>query len=54
MKKIEIYKKLNFKEVWNINLSRNIISKLEDVYSYEEPKIDIVLLIEESYFAWNL
>ena len=36
--------------VCNVSVVKNVISKLREVHPYEEPAIDIIPLIEESYF----
>ena len=34
----------------DINIVKNVISKLREVHPYEEPAIDIIPLIDESFF----
>lgn len=36
--------------VCSVDIVKNVISKLRDVHPYEEPAIDIIPLIDESYF----
>lgn len=48
--KLEFVEEGKLEVVCDVNLVKNVISKLREVHPYEEPAIDIVPLIEESYF----
>lgn len=48
--KLEFVEEEKLEVVCDVNLVKNVISKLREVHPYEEPAIDIVPLIEESYF----
>ena len=48
--KLEFVEEEKLEVVCDVNLVKKVISKLREVHPYEEPAIDIVPLIEESYF----
>lgn len=48
--KLEFVEEEKLEVVCDVNLVKNVISKLREVHPYEEPAIDIIPLIEESYF----
>lgn len=48
--KLEFVEEEKLEVVCDVNLVKNVILKLRDIHPYEEPAIDIIPLIEESYF----
>ena len=48
--KLEFVKEQKLEFVCDINRVKKVISKLREIHQYEEPAIDIVPLIDESYF----
>ncbi len=48
--KLEFVEEEKLEFVCDIDQVRKVISKLREVHPYEEPAIDIVPLIDESYF----
>lgn len=48
--KLEFVEEEKLEFVCNVNIVKNVISKLREVHPYEEPAIDIVPLIDENYF----
>ncbi len=48
--KLEFVEEQKLEFVCDINRVRKVISKLREIHPYEEPAIDIVPLIDESYF----
>lgn len=48
--KLEFVEEEKLEVVCDVNLVKKVIFKLREVHPYEEPAIDIVPLIEESYF----
>ena len=48
--KLEFVEEEKLEVVCDVNLVKDVISKLREVHPYEEPAIDIIPLIEESYF----
>lgn len=48
--KLEFVEEEKLEVVCDVNLVKDVISKLREVHPYEEPAIDIVPLIEENYF----
>ena len=48
--KLEFVEEEKLEVMCDVNLVKKVISKLREVHPYEEPAIDIVPLIEESYF----
>lgn len=48
--KLEFVEEEKLEVVCDVKLVKKVISKLREVHPYEEPAIDIVPLIEESYF----
>lgn len=48
--KLEFVEEEKLEFICNVNIVKNVISKLREVHPYEEPAIDIVPLIDESYF----
>lgn len=48
--KLEFVEEEKLEAVCDINLVKQVISKLREVHPYEEPAIDIIPLIDESYF----
>ena len=47
---LEFVEEEKLEVVCDVNLVKDVISKLREVHPYEEPAIDIIPLIEESYF----
>ena len=48
--KIEFIEEEKLEVVCDINNVKNVITKLREVHTYEEPSIDIIPLIDESNF----
>ena len=48
--KLEFVEEEKLEVVCDINKVKKVISKLREVHPYEEPAIDIIPLIDESYF----
>ena len=48
--KLEFVEEEKLEFVCDVDQTKKIISKLREVHPYEEPAIDIVPLIDESYF----
>lgn len=47
---LEFVEEEKLEVVCDVNIVKNVISKLREVHPYEEPAIDIVPLINESFF----
>ena len=47
---LEFIEEEKLEVVCDVNIVKNVISKLREVHPYEEPAIDIVPLINESFF----
>ena len=47
---LEFVEEEKLEVVCDVNIVKNVISKLREVHQYEEPAIDIVPLINESFF----
>ena len=48
--KLEFVEEEKLEVICDVDKVKNVIAKLREVHPYEEPAIDIVPLIEESYF----
>ena len=48
--KLEFIEEEKLEVVCDVNIVKNVISKLREVHPYEEPAIDIVPLIDETFF----
>ena len=48
--KMEFVEEDKLEVLCDIGSAKNVILKLREIYSYEEPAIDIIPLIDESFF----
>ena len=48
--KLEFVEEEKLEVVCDVNIVKNVISKLREVHPYEEPAIDIIPLIDENFF----
>lgn len=47
---LEFVEEEKLEVVCNVDIVKNVISKLREVHPYEEPAIDIIPLIDENFF----
>mgnify|MGYP001055205212 FL=1 len=47
---LEFVEEEKLEVVCDVNIVKNVISKLREVHPYEEPAIDIIPLIDENFF----
>ena len=47
---LEFVEEEKLEGVCDVNIVKNVISKLREVHPYEEPAIDIIPLIDENFF----